>query len=338
LQSNRTGLPLTLACIKAIGVCVGGGGGIRGGAGKHCLTSCCGALGCNSEDFFLLGISTRESIPPDTLDPEVHADLIQQLELNQKKIENQYVFFVNHVRQSMIQKKVEAEELCAYLLSLPAFNSGHTEQEFALLSDVSDHLEKATTINDIFNILNRKYGASFINYEIFEEMAKYYDIKQDTEYSEHLDAYIKMHKLSEFEHINPKLNEFHGKSKKMILKFDIDRTCRLAMIQDLKKAVANVLRLKVSALRLLSIEDGCIVVTFLIPSVVADYLFNSKSVLTIEDSKEFQTLSVSWLTCNDQVYQFSTLPVDDTSQYHTTSISVAGMLFIAYFHQCTYWI
>jgi hypothetical protein len=250
---------------------------------------------------------------------------MQQLELNRKKITNQYGSFVNFVRRSLIQKEVRAEELCAYLLSLPAFNSGHTEQEFALLSDVSDHLERAVTINNIFNVLNRKYCASFINYEIFEEMAKYYGIEPDTEYSEHLDAYIKMHKLSEFEQINPKLNDFNGSSKKMILKFDIDKTCKLAKIQDLKKAVANVLHLKVSALRILSVEDGCIVVTFLIPSLVADYLFNSSSVFTAENVTEFRTLSVLRLECNDRVYEF-----DDTSQYQTTSTATStatlGML------------
>ena len=102
------------------------------------------------------------------LDPEVYADLKLQLELNLEKIMYQYGSYVHCVRTSIIRKGVSAGELCAYLLALPAFDS--IKLKLSLLSDIRAELEKATTINGIFNVLNSNY-ATFINYEIFQRIA-----------------------------------------------------------------------------------------------------------------------------------------------------------------------
>ena len=250
--------------------------------------------------------STLESNPSVTLTPEVRADLQLQFEVNLEQIMRRYLSFVNCVRMSILEKGISAGDLCAYLLALPAFNPDHGELKFTLLSEVSSHLEKATTINGIFNVLNKMY-ATFLNYEIFQSMVDDFNIDQSQEklkYPEHLDAYIKMHKLSEFEDVNPLLKKIECGSKTMILKFDIDMTCKLAKIQDLTKAVAKILSLRPSAVRLLHIEEGCVVVTLLIPAPVADFIFSSDKVFTTEEVKEFQALPTLWLKCNGHEYEF----------------------------------
>jgi hypothetical protein len=180
-------------------------------------------------------VPTIEPVPPTPaiLDADAYDDLMQQLELNLNQIADQYSSFINSVRKSVLGKGITAEEFCAYLLSLRAFKSGHTKQEIALLADVKDHLRKATTINEIFNVLNTEYeGHTFMNCDIFKHITKEYGIEQEyAEYLKHLDAYIQMHKLSEFEEINPKLKEVKSNSKKMTLKFDIENTCTLARLQ-----------------------------------------------------------------------------------------------------------
>ena len=116
-----------------------------------------------------------------------------------------------------------------------------------------------------------------------------------------------MHKLSEFEEINPMLKKVECGSKKMVLKFDIDTTCKLSKLQDLTKAVANILRLRKSALRLLSIEKGCVVATFLIPAPVADFIFSSGKIFPAGKIEEFQAQSLLLLECNGFKYDFNKL-------------------------------
>ena len=71
----------------------------------------------------------------------------------------QHGSYVHCVRTSIIRKGVSAGEFCAYLLALPVFDS--IKLKLSLLSDIRAELEKATTINGIFNVLNSNY-ATFI--------------------------------------------------------------------------------------------------------------------------------------------------------------------------------
>ena len=267
------------------------------------------------------------------LDPEVYADLKLQLELNLEKIMYQYGSYVHCVRTSIIRKGVSAGELCAYLLALPAFDS--IKLKLSLLSDIRAELEKATTINGIFNVLNSNY-ATFINYEIFQRIADDFDIDQDRDkmkYPEHLDAYIKMHKLSEFEDINPMLKNIESGSKKMVLKFDIELTRALAKLQDLTRAVAKLLGLRPSALRLLHIEEGCVIVTLLIPALVADFIFSRVDAFASEEVKEFQALSILWLECNGHKYEFTNVHVRGGDQkLHDVIVKTSGNNFLCQYY------
>ena len=185
-----------------------------------------------------------------------------------------------------------------------------------LLSEITDKLERATTVNGIFNVLNRYY-ATFLNYEIFQGIAEEYKVDPDHEkmkYPEYLDDYIRMHKLSEFEEINPLLKKIECGAKEMVLKFDIEITCSLAKLQEYTLNIADILGLKPSALRLLSIEEGCVVITLLIPAPVVDILFSSDKIFTREKIKQFQALSIQWLKCSGHVYYFRTLPTDNSGQ------------------------
>ena len=58
------------------------------------------------------------------------------------------------------------------------------------------------------------------------------------------------------------------------------------------------------ALRLISVEKGCLVVTFLIPTQLAQIIFTGEKEFTAEEIKEFQALSVLWLECNQRRFEF----------------------------------
>ena len=178
-----------------------------------------------------------------------------------------------------------------------------------LLSEINEKLEKATTVNCIFNVLNRNY-ATFLNFEIFQCIAEEYEVDPDHEkmkYPEYLDDYIKKHKLSEFEEINPLLKNTECGTNEMVLKFDIAMTCSLAKLQEYTSNIADILGLRPSALRLLSIEEGCVVITLLIPAPVADFIFSSDKKIITDKIKQLQALSILWLKCNGHEYDFSKL-------------------------------
>lgn len=92
--------------------------------------------------------------------------------------------------------------------------------------------------------------------------------------------------------------------KKLILKYDIETSCNLAKVYNFKRRIAKILGLLPSALHILDIKDGCVVVTFLIPASVADDLFTPDTVFTSEQEEELRAESVLWLKCNGHTFHW----------------------------------
>ena len=245
-----------------------------------------------------------------SLHPAIRKDLQQQLEINLEQIIRRYASYVRCILTSVQAKGVSVTDLRSFLLDLTAFQSGCSEQ-CNLLSGVKKELDKANTINDIFDLLSCEC-ASFLNFAIFQFIMDEYRI-EDTEgrdrlkYPEHLDEYIQKHKVSEFIAINPALKQ-HARSEgsvELVLKFDVELTCKLAKVVDLHSAVAKILHVRPSALQLLSIEEGCLIVKFLISAKVADIVFVCDKELTPEEYEDFRALEVVWLECNGCKHDFS---------------------------------
>ena len=159
-------------------------------------------------------------------------------------------------------------------------------------------------MNTIFNLLVTEY-ASFLDYDIFQYIVEKYRInngQEELKYTEHLEAYIKRIKISEFIEINPQLKSL-TKSNKIILKVDIESTSEIYQIKTLKSAVADILGIKSAALRLLDIKDGCVVTTFLIPTPVAKVIFNKHTTFTEEQFEKLQDLDISWLRSNNRTFK-----------------------------------
>ena len=100
---------------------------------------------------------------------------------------------------TIVEKKgVDAKQLSSFLLALPASTSTSDDQRFKRLSDLKDDLQNVQTVPDIFFILNSKY-ASFLDYEIFEDMLENYGCNDETneklKYPMHLKAYLQKHKI-----------------------------------------------------------------------------------------------------------------------------------------------
>ena len=260
--------------------------------------------------IFSIVANTSQSACPLALDPVVQEDLKYQLELNLEDIGDQYALYTSSIYESIEEKNVSVKILRVYLLSLTALDCNKVvedEQQFNLLSSVKDGLLQADTIEKIFLVLIEY--SSFLNYHIFKKIQVKFCIKA-LDYPESLKAYINKHKVSEFVTVNPKLLKLTGDASEIILKFDIPVVSKIVKVLDLKRSIAKILGLEPSTLRLLSIKEGCVEATFLIPSDVAEYIFSKK--LTPWQIEQFQALPVTWLKCDDcQIFDSSGATEDD---------------------------
>ena len=224
---------------------------------------------------------------------------------------------MDSLRAVIKRKEISPEDLRSYLLSMPAFTEDLEGQTLNLLSDKKAELEKADTVTDIFNFLKTQW-ASFLNYDIFQKIIEHYNILNESQekimqhdrerlqsYGDDLKAYIEKHKISEMTKILPLEKPKNG-TKQIILKYDIKNTCKLARIKDLSEFVAKILGLHPSAFHIFDVEDGCVVVAFLISASVADALFTSDTVFTPQQEDEFRKASVLWLKCNGCTFDFGT--------------------------------
>ncbi len=268
--------------------------------------------------------SAKEFLHPDS---DIYIDLKVLLEVKLQNIQYQYASYVSSIRTSLQAKKVSGEELRAHLLNMPVFLKDHGTEQLKLFSGKAAKLEKASSINDIFEILSLEC-CSFLDFGIFESLVKHYDLDKRQEvfrYSEHVDDYMKRHKIKEFVMINPaleKLIEPNDDSEKLILKFDISMTTELGKVMNLKAAVAKFLGLRASALQLLDIKEGCVVITFQISEIVAESIFSSdKKTFTEENISELQALSVVWL-------QYKKRVIDVRRESQEASASFSGKLVV----------
>ena len=233
-------------------------------------------------------------------------DLEHQLNLNLKLIQRQYADYVDCILTIVEEKGVSARRLSSYLLNLPASTD---KKKLQLLSNLKAELHKAEEVTDIFILLSTKY-ASFLDYEIFETILKKYGAgkhREELSYPKYLKAYVEMHKIKEFmkcnpELINPKLQKIDDSSKKLNIKFSTKRTQNLSTLKEVTGAVAHILGLRPSALRLHGIKKGCIYVMLLISASIAEAIFTGDRVFSLDQVYQFRAVSVMWIECNGYMF------------------------------------
>ena len=249
-----------------------------------------------------------DSSAPLDSNSDVEEDLEQQLKIDLKQIQTRYASYIDCIHAIVEEKGINATILSTYLINLPASTNTDDERKLQLLSDMKTELQKAEKINDIFSLLSLKY-ASFLDYDIFETIREQFSVNEDRDeltYPVHLKAYIEKHKIKDFVklNLNPKLQKLGDDSKKITIKFGIKRIQSLSTLKEVTGAVANILGLRASVLRLYGVKKGNLLVTSLIPASIADAIFTSDTVFSSEQEHEFRAVSVMWFECNGHKFDF----------------------------------
>lgn len=252
-------------------------------------------------------VHSKKRVAIDDLDADSRRDLIRQLKNTREELQERYASFVVSLCEAVENTNVSFQAFKLYLLGLSALENDYLKFEDdpevkqpILLEDVKAQIDKANSINDIFIVLTTE-SCCFINVGVFQSIMNKYGINvesdEDLQYSKHLKVYLENHKISEFIFINSRIERLVKDSEELIVHFDVDLSSKISKIADLHGALAKVLGVKMSALRLVAIKKDRVVVTFNILTSVAKIVFSNG--LTTQQEADIRALSVLWLKCGD---------------------------------------
>ncbi len=217
-----------------------------------------------------------------------------------------YASYVKCILTSIEERGISHERLSNYLLSMSAFRTHPGREDLMLFYSLKDDFDGADAMSRIFITLSIEY-ASFLNPEVFQSMVDEFQLQgreEKLEYMEHFWPYMHRHKISEFMEVNPLSAAGNEKAKKLVVKFDISLASTMGRLLELREALASILGLRTMAVRLKLVEEGCVIVSFLIPTSVANFLFNKDTKFGPKKVEEIRKLSILMIKCNDFVFDF----------------------------------
>ena len=191
---------------------------------------------------------------------EFSEDLSQRMHADVDRIKQRFALLQSRIRHSIKDHK----ELASHIGGMYILSSQHEEE-----------VKQATSTGEIFEIL-RKYW-SFLDYSILENITQNpvacdcsVDIQQEMDvYRDELKEFCKR-RVSEIP--SGSLVDRHDGMEKLVVILDLSDPS-LQHIKYLKENIANILGIRASRLLLHDIQNGSVVVTFLLTSQLKEVLF-----------------------------------------------------------------
>ena len=227
-------------------------------------------------------------------------ELKEMLDDDVRKMTHEFGYLVTKTCDS-VEKRISVEMFATGILALSAYEPAPEERDRSLLDEHREEINRAKTISKIFNILCPYWN--YLNYELLEYIIKLYGTKDD---AERLTSYCeKLHKFCErriFEAPMPESATGTGdsKQKKFVVKLNVREGIKCKELRRIKGRIAKILHVNVAALIIVSVDPGCVQLTFLIPKFIAQEIFPLSHEQASTLSKD---ASVIRLECGDYVFE-----------------------------------
>ena len=245
----------------------------------------CGCGECTPLHFFSDPRSCPNPVPTvskfpylDTrsLTDEERGDLEIQLNDDYLSINTEYATFASSLRRSLKKRGISPLELVDCLMELRGYeplSNSPDEKGTCLLEDHRSELKEAKDMTRVFEILSDY--SSFFNYDIIAFIAKNLgsdsDKKNLATYEAALETYCEHHVFE-----CPSYSNRSSKFPDLILKVDPEVSdsgkFTLKSLHRFKVKVAKALKITKHSLKVCSIKDGCLEITFQIPPHVKEAL------------------------------------------------------------------
>ena len=236
----------------------------------------------------------------DSLSETDRDSLKQQLRANLMMIYDAYSDYTDCIAVSLDEKKVNIQRLKAFSMNLYVGCDEHNL--IPLSSRAGDEFKQVDNVYDVIAVLCK--FTSFLNCHVFEQIISKFKIdktQDELKYPEKLRQYVEKHTVSELMEIHPVLNEYTDHSKELVILLDVNQiTCHMSEVLDVGQALAHIMKLDQCQLLIHNIGGGSVRVTFLIPTLVAERIFNGQKecIFSQDQIEELRKISIAMLKCN----------------------------------------
>ena len=208
-----------------------------------------------------------------------------------KQISSSYSKLNQDIRSSLTRRGITPNQLASVLMELSAFSLRDSNKP--LLEDCLDKIEAATSIQAVFKIL-RPYGSFFdchvVKHIVNSELCTDEDRSKLQRYQKELDGYCRRNVFE-----CPLIASSDPKFPKLVIKVDdiVSKNFTMKALDAFSVDVAQALKLSRHTLRVCSVDEGCLQLTYQISRFLVDMIF-PLTPKQEEDLKSFRTLR---LTC-----------------------------------------
>lgn len=259
---------------------------------------------CSIEEFFSSSGCSKQCSPEakQSLFPYLDASALCEEDMEElevrlssdlREIIKSFAIFKSLTIESLENQSTPVNKLVDYVLSLGMFVADIGCKTLAKSDEETIH--NAQTVMDVFSTL-RKY-ISFFNYEILEQVVVRFGSAEDkTKLEEYLAAFHKFCKRSVFE-VPPYV--FSQSSRQttdrvLTVKCTSEVCTTLENVVMVRRKIALILKIKICALRLCSIEKGCVQLQFLIPTFIADTVLPVSETSLLQIGPGVRILEQDW--------------------------------------------
>ena len=173
-----------------------------------------------------------------------------------------------------VEERVPVVKFARSILALGAYDPAPGERDPALLDEHSEEIKRAGSISEIFNILSTYWN--YLNYEILEDVIELYGTSDDAErlrnYNKELHKFCKR-RIFELPPESSNGNAISPKQERFLVKLNIREDITYQQLLMIRGTIAKVLKIRLAALVLSRVDEGCVQLTFLISRFVAREIF-----------------------------------------------------------------